>query len=175
MNSIALTVPDPETYVAAALEMDIATARLISPRELVFDMRTLLKCCWGCEGGARRSEKCAIRHDSYAERVEMVRSYSRILVLHGHGNQSMSRAVLEIERRAFLDGHHLAFGIRHCSLCKRCALFQGKPCIQPEKIRPCEAIFGIDVFSTARNLGLPCHPLRDRDAVQNRYGFVCLF
>ncbi len=44
----------------------------------------------------------------------------------------------------------------------------------PEKVRPCDEGFGIDVYSTVRNVGLPCEVLQSNDAVQNRYGFVLI-
>jgi hypothetical protein len=30
------------------------------------------------------------------------------------------------------------------------------------------------VYETAKRHGLPCYPLRHKDEVQNRYGFVCI-
>ena len=42
------------------------------------------------------------------------------------------------------------------------------------KLRPCDQSFGIDVYKTARNLGLPCEVLQSKDDIQNRYGFVLL-
>ena len=104
----------------------------------------------------------------------MVKSYTNILFLHSNDSMDMSRAALEIERQAFLDGNHLAFAIRHCSICKNCAVDDDKLCVQPLKVRPCEGIFGIDVYETAKLHDLPCYPLQHKDDVQNRYGFVCI-
>lgn len=36
-----------EKYIDLALELKMCYARLISPKEMVFDIRTLLKCHWG--------------------------------------------------------------------------------------------------------------------------------
>ena len=69
---------------------------------------------------------------------------------------------------------HLAFAIRFCNLCKHCAVEDEKPCINPQKVRPCEAIFGIDVYETAKIHDLPCYPLQNKDDIQNRFGFVCI-
>jgi hypothetical protein len=41
-------------------------------------------------------------------------------------------------------------------------------------VRPCDQSFGIDVYKTVRNLGLPCHVLQNKNGAQNRYGFVLL-
>ncbi len=48
------------------------------------------------------------------------------------------------------------------------------PCLFPDKVRPCDQIFGIDVYRTARNLGLPCQVLQNKNDIQNRYGFVLI-
>lgn len=50
----------------------------------------------------------------------------------------------------------------------------GEPCPFPDKVRPCDQMFGIDVYKTARNLGLPCDVLQDKNDIQNRYGFVLI-
>lgn len=104
----------------------------------------------------------------------MVRRYRHILIVHAHEARELSKAVLEIGRRAFLDGYYFAFAIRFCNLCQVCAVQQGNPCPTPEKIRPCDQSFGIDVYQTARHLGWPCEVLQSQDAIQNRYGFVLL-
>ena len=84
------------------------------------------------------------------------------------------KAVLDIERAAFLDGYYFSFAIRYCKLCKSCAVDQGKSCPTPEKIRPCDESFGIDVVKTVRNQGLPCDVLQSKEDIQNRYGFVLI-
>jgi hypothetical protein len=38
----------------------------------------------------------------------------------------------------------------------------------------CDSLFGIDVFKTARGLGLPIDVLKDKNEIQNRYGFVLI-
>ena len=104
----------------------------------------------------------------------MIQRYNHILLLHSQDARQLSIAVLEIERTAFLDGHYFAFAIRTCNLCKVCAVAQGNPCPTPDKVRPCDQSFGIDVYKTARNLGLPCEVLQNKQDIQNRYGFVLL-
>lgn len=104
----------------------------------------------------------------------MVKAYKTMLLVHSHDAAELSKAVLEIERAAFLDGYYLSFGVRYCRLCKSCAVDRGKPCPTPEKVRPCDQSFGIDVYRTVRNLGFPCDVLQNQEDVQNRYGFVFL-
>lgn len=50
----------------------------------------------------------------------------------------------------------------------------GDPYLFPDKVRPYDQMFGIDVYKTARNLGLPCEVLQNKNDIQNRYGFVLI-
>lgn len=163
-----------EKYIHLAKELEMVNAMVISPKEIFFDIRAILKCRWGCEDFFQNNIRCHTRDTTYQERVEMVRRYNDILLVHSHDPRELSDVVLEIERRAFLDGYYFAFAIRTCNLCKVCVIQQGKPCPTPDKVRPCDQSFGIDVYKTARNLGLPCEVLQSKNDIQNRYGFVLL-
>ncbi len=149
-------------------------AMIISPKQIFFDIRAVLKCRWGCDYSLQENVKCHTRETTYEERVKMIKSYNHILLIQSHEARTLSAAVLEIERAAFLDGYYFAFAIRTCNLCATCSVKQGNPCPTPDKVRPCDSIFGIDVYKTVRNLGLPCDVLQTKDDVQNRYGFVLL-
>jgi len=164
-----------EKYVRLAKELNMINAKIVSPKEIFFDIRAILKCRWGCDDYfPENNMRCQTRETTFQERVEMVKGYRQILLLHSHDAGELSEAVLEIERTAFLDGYYFAFGIRTCNLCKMCAVKQGNSCPTPQKIRPCDSSFGIDVYKTARNLGLPCDVLQNKNDVQNRYGFVLI-
>jgi len=164
-----------EKYVRLAKELNMINAKIVSPKEIFFDIRAILKCRWGCDDYfPENNMRCQTRETTFQERVEMVKGYRQILLLHSHDAGELSEAVLEIERTAFLDGYYFAFGIRTCNLCKMCAVKQGNSCPTPQKIRPCDSSFGIDVYKTARNLGLPCEVLQNKNDVQNRYGFVLI-
>ncbi len=163
-----------EKYIQLAEELGMVAARVISPSQISFDIRAILKCRWGCEDYFQHSIRCDIRGTSYQERLEMIKSYSHILLVHSHDAVTLSRAVLEIERSAFLDGYYFAFALRFCSLCQICTVTQGASCPTPDRVRPCDQSFGIDVYRTVRELGLPCQVLKDENSLQNRYGFVLL-
>ena len=114
------------------------------------------------------------RGTTYEERLEMVKQYNTILLLHSHNAQELSKVILEIERVVFLDGYYFAFALRSCNLCRVCQAIKGNDCIHPEKIRPCEGMFGINTFKTVGKLGLPIEVLQNKEAVQNRYGFLLI-
>ncbi len=161
-----------QKYIDLAKEMGLANALPVTTEQIVFDPRVLLKCRWGCEDYFNQSIKCSTRGYSPQELQAMVQSYDNVLLLHGHDARALSQAVLEIERAAFLDGHYLAFGVRYCNLCKVCVVDQGEACPTPDKVRPCDQLFGIDVFQTARQAGLRIEVLRTKEQTQDRYGFV---
>lgn len=164
-----------EKYIQAATEeFSMLHAKIISPDDMVFDPKVRLKCRWGCENHDNKSFKCQERGTTFEERLAMVKSYNRILLLHSNDGRQLSRAAVEIERQAFLDGYYLSFAIRSCNLCKVCAVDEGKACVTPLMVRPCESIFGIDVYKTAQQHDLPIYPLKDKNETQNRYAFVCI-
>lgn len=163
-----------DKYISLAKELDMLNALLISPEDIHFDIRTMLKCRWGCEDYFKESIKCHNRNTTYLERVEMIKKYNHILIVHAHEVRKISIALIELERIAFLDGYYFAFAIRTCNLCQSCSVNKGEQCPRPEKIRPCDQLFGIDVFKTARSLGLPCNVLKNKNDIQNRFGFLLI-
>ncbi len=163
-----------EKYVQMALEEGLLKSAIISPDDVFMDIRAILKCRWGCEYSSENSIRCGQRNTSFEERAKIINSYSHILLAHSNDAQKLSQALLKIERAAFLDGLYFAFTIRACNLCRTCSVQQGGPCPTPEKIRPCDQSFGIDVYKTVRRLGFPCEVLQSREDKQNRYGFVLL-
>ena len=163
-----------EKYVKLAKGLGMKNAIVISPQDIFFDARAVLKCRWGCNEHSENNVKCSTRGTTFLERVEMVKSYNRILLLHAHDAGQLSRAALEMEKAAFLDGFYFAFAVRTCHLCEDCSVLKGEACPFPRKIRPCDQAFGIDVYKTVRKLGLPIEVLQKEGDIQNRYGFVLI-
>ena len=65
---------------------------------------------------------------------------------------------------------------KHIDLAKSLKMVNAK-LISPEDIHfDVRAIlkYGIDVYKTARSLGLPCQVLQNKEDVQNRYGLVLI-
>jgi len=161
-------------YIELAKKHGMINSKLITPDDIVFDIRTILKCRWGCDDFFKGDIRCHTRDTTLDERIAMIKKYNSILLLHSNSARDISLAVLSIEREAFLDGYYFAFAIRRCYFCESCSVDKGKNCAHPEKIRPCDQSFGIDVYKTVRQLGLPCEVLKDINSTQNRYGFVLI-
>jgi len=88
-----------EKYIQLAKKLKMEHAVIITPDQIAFDVRALLKCRWGCEDYfSENNRRCHTRGTTYEERVEMVKRYSSILLMHSHDVQQLSVAVLEIER-----------------------------------------------------------------------------
>lgn len=161
-------------YIKLAKNKGMLDAVIISPSDICFDIRTQLKCAWGCDRDFTPNAKCDNRGLSYEERVKMVKQYQTILLLHSHDVRRLGKVILELERIAFLDGYYLAFALRTCNLCKVCQAIEGKNCIHPDKIRPCECLFGIDIYKTVRKLGLHIEVLQNKEEIPDRYGFLLI-
>ena len=163
-----------DKYIQMAKDLKMANAKIISSDDIYFDIRATLKCRWGCEDFFNQSIKCNTRNTSYQERMEMIKAYQNILLVHSNDATELSKTVLEIEKIAFLDGYYFSFAISYCSFCEICSVSQGKSCPTPAKVRPCNEGFGIDTYKTARSQGLPCNVLQNKGDVQNRYGLVLI-
>jgi len=161
-------------YISLAKELNMLNAMIISPDNIYFDIRAILKCRWGCEDFLKENIKCHNRNTTNLERVEMIKRYKHILIVHSNNARELSAAMLELERIAFLDGYYFTFAVRYCNICQSCSVDKGEQCPTPDKVRPCEQVFGIDVYKTARSLGLPCEVLQNKDDTQNRYGFLLI-
>lgn len=163
-----------DKYLDLALQRGMVNAVAITPSDIYFDSRALLKCEWGCDRSSSENIRCSTRNTTLQERIEMVKQYKNILLVHSNDVTLLSNVLLELERTAFLDGYYFAFVLRACSYCNECAVKRGQNCPSPDKIRPCEQMFGIDVYKTVRKQGLPCEVLQTKEDKQNRYGLLLI-
>ena len=83
-----------EKYVELAKKLNMVDALIITPDHIVFDIRSLLKCKWGCERSKKETIKCDTRGTKYQERVEMIKKYKSILLLHSHKDEFLCGHVL---------------------------------------------------------------------------------
>ena len=87
-----------DKYIQMAKDLRMANARIITPDDIYFDIRAILKCRWGCEDFLNQTIKCDTRNTSFRERTEMIKAYQSILFVHSHDAGELSKAVLDIER-----------------------------------------------------------------------------
>jgi len=164
-----------EKYIKIATENGAEHALIISPEDIVFDRRAILKCLWGCEDQSNPNRiKCGSRGLSFEHAQATIHEYKKIILIHHYDNIRLSNLARKIEKTAFLDGHYFACAMHCCHLCKTCKIDSGKACPTPNRIRPCDQSFGVDVYGTVRGLGLPCAPLQSNTETANRYAFVLI-
>jgi len=162
-------------YVALALAYGAANVVSTTPDKVVFDDRSLLKCMFGCSDWGKGCT-CPSRPGalSPADYERMLKKYTTVLVVHSTDKKIAQKASYEVEREAYLDGDALAFSMSDCALCTDCAGREDKPCRNVKMARPAFHSVGIDVFATAKKLGLPLKALRDENEEQNWFAAVWL-
>lgn len=142
------------------------------------------KCRYGCALYGNRIGGCPPNSMTYEETQAIVGSYSIALLLEGEPpGLAFHERLLDLERKAFLDGFHkaLAFGAGPCPLCVAPAgepLRAGCPddgiCRHPERVRPSMEGAGIDVYTTALRAGINLKPVLERDGYVKYLGLLLL-
>jgi len=164
-----------EKYVNLAMAYGAVDVVSVTPDDIVFDGRALLKCMFGCtdwgKGCTCPSREGSLKPEEYEK---LLRKYPTVLIIHTHDKKSAQEASFAVEREAFLDGDALAFSMSDCALCAQCAGHADQPCRNITMARPSFHSVGIDVFSTVRKLGLPLKALRDWGEEKNWYSAVWL-
>ena len=109
-------------YIGLALEMGAAHAVAIRASEIVVDMRTYLKCMYGCKDWGHNwtcpSAPGAIKPWDFKN---ILKRYGSAILVHCSDKKLSQKISYELEREAFLDGHYFAFSMSDCSLCEHCA------------------------------------------------------
>jgi len=164
-----------EKYVDLAMSHGALNVVVATPDDVVFDGRALLKCMFGCElwekGCTCPSRGGFLKPDEFER---LLRMYATVLIIHSNDKRAAQNASFAVEREAYMDGDALAFSMSDCALCEDCAGKANEPCRNVRKARPAFQSVGIDVFSTAKKLGLPLKALRDKDEETNWYAAVWL-
>ena len=99
-------------------------------------------------------------------------SFSVAFLIHNTG-WNTTEIVRTVSGMLFSAGYYktIAFGSGPCRLCKKCTL---DDCPHRDITIPSMEACGIDVFATARGLGLPIHVLENINDPHNCYGLVLL-
>jgi len=164
-----------QKYIDLALGCGAADAVIVTPNEIVFDGRTILKCMFGCEDWGS-GPTCPSREGFLKpwEFEPLLKKYKYVLIIRSENKKIAQKAALEIERAAYFDGDVLAFSMSDCTLCESCAGKNNNPCRDPKRARPAFHSVGINVFATVSKLGLPLKPLTSENEPQNWYSAVWL-
>jgi predicted metal-binding protein len=160
-----------EELITCAKRMG-GTAKYISPSDIIVAEFVALKCRYGCRGYGKRFS-CPPYAPTPAETRAILAEYQHALMVcfterdgfesytPPHGNPKTTaawvhRAMLALERHAFLAGYYKAFSFsaHPCSICERCVLKDGGTiCAARDQVRPSMEASGIDVYATAKKIG----------------------
>ncbi|MCL2862123.1 MAG: DUF2284 domain-containing protein [Firmicutes bacterium] len=160
-------------YIALANKMGAKNAVPFSIEQIAFDPRTILKCRWGCDDFGKLHTCPSAPHSlSVEEYIRIFKHYKSGVIINCHDKKDCQKISMEIERHAYLDGFYFAISLSDCAICTECKGKFGKPCVAPKLARPAFHSIGVDVFKTAKNMGLPLHPLKEKTDEQNWYSAV---
>ena len=164
-----------EKYIETARLHGASNVVVVTPDDIVFDGRTLLKCMFGCKDWGKGCT-CPSRagYPPLKEFKKLLKKYKTVLIIHSSDKKTAQNASLAVENEAYLDGDALVFSMSDCALCAECAGWSGESCRNAMMSRPAFHSVGIDVFTTVKKLGLPINPLRRDDEEQNWYAAVWL-
>ncbi len=163
-----------DEMIEYAYELGAVDAVLFNIDDIVFDSRTLLKCMFGCEDwGYGHTCPSANPQVSLEQYEKMFKRYSYGIIVHANDKKTNQDISYLLESRAFTNGYYMAFSLSDCAVCKKCAGFDGKPCVNKKMARPAFHSVGIDVFATVKKFNLPIYTLKeDDDREQNWYAAV---
>jgi len=164
-----------DKYINMALSLGADHAVLVTPDDIVFDGRTLLKCMFGCSDWGH-GPTCPSRGGFLKpwELEPLLRKYKSVLIIHSTDKKIAQKASYAIEKEAYFDGDVMVFSMSDCAICGSCAGKAGKACVDVKRARPAFHSVGIDVFATVHKLGLPLLSLREEGEEQNWYAAVWL-
>jgi len=164
-----------EKYIQTARELGATNVVAVTPDDIVFDGRTLLKCMFGCTDWGKGCT-CPSKEGfpPLAELEQLLRKYKTVLIIHSPIKKIAQDAAFAVEREAYMDGDIMVFSMSDCAICETCAGKNGESCRDMKRARPAFHSVGIDVFATVKKLGLPLLPLREEGEEQNWYAAVWL-
>ena len=172
---------DLKIYCQKGLAAGASGAQVIDPAKVVTAPWVRLKCQFGC-GRYGTSYCCPPDTPDHKATREVLDSYRRAILFHFRNSQGPSKEgvkawkdyterLVELEGECFKGGFNraLVFLAGPCLFCRECNKRKGEPCAQPKKARPSMEACGIDVFQTARDLGLELNTLKEKDETSNIY------
>ncbi len=174
-NPLPLSCKDRKKHWRhVARNMGFADAKFLASSDIVTAAWVRIKCRFGC-GGYGKNLQCPPHTLSHSELREVLASYSLVLMIQGSPpGRDFHKKLLELEKRAFLDGFHkaLVFGAGPCPVCDSCP---GDPvCRNPEKARPSMEACGIDVYETAHNAGFRIEPVCEKQGYVKYFGLLLM-
>ena len=158
-----------EKYIERLTAQGADPALEIKPKEIVTAPWTVFKCQFGCENYGK-NHCCPPATPTFEKTRKILDSYSRGILFCIHG-WNVSALAVQCARELFLEGYYkaIALGSGPCKVCRTC---DPAGCRFPERAIPSMEACGIDVFATARKMGLPIQTLRSQEEKRNHFGLI---
>jgi len=158
-----------------AVELGARESKIIEVKTVETAAWVRYKCQFGCSGFAE-SLTCPPYSPTPDETRKILNSFKKAILIHCQSGShvDISKAVIKIEKEAFLAGYYKALGMGAgpCRLCAECNL-KGD-CRHREKARPSMEACGIDVYSTARSNGFSIDTLDSAKCKADYFGIVLI-
>jgi predicted metal-binding protein len=153
------------------LRMGALEAKVIDPKSVVVRSWVRLRCQYGCGNHGKSLTRPPYSPTSEQTR-QTLREYSHAILMRLPDESMMTHDVVaKLERHAFLDGYHSAFGMvaGPCERCRECNL---QHCVCPRLARPSLESSGIDVYATPRRNELHIKVLKTRKQPPTHFGLL---
>lgn len=171
-------LPDElEPFIESAKALGATDAKIIPVESIVVADWARLKCQYGCDGYGS-----SLTCPPYSPTPDMTRkvlgNYAwAVLVRRQDADEDdytlMHDMAYKLEREIFLAGYHAAFGLA-CGPCPYCDTCNLKECKHTDKARPAMESMGIDVYTTARNVGFEISVVTSTDEKPVYYALVLI-
>ncbi|MEM2876341.1 MAG: DUF2284 domain-containing protein [Candidatus Bathyarchaeia archaeon] len=167
-------IMDLNVLCRLAVELGADDAKLVSASKIVVRHWVMWKCRFGCEAYGR-SLSCPPFTPTPEETEALLKEYNFGLIFRVKDREKLSKIVIELERRAFLEGYYYALGFTsgRCRLCEECNV-SGGLCLKPREMRPSMESCGIDVFATAENAGFKLGVLKSSEESYYGIGLILI-
>ncbi len=146
----------------------------ILPEDIVTAVWPREKCRFGCELFGKGLQ-CPPNGMDHEKTRQLLDSYTTAFLVRGAPpGKDFHKAMLSLEKKAFLDGYHKAFvfGAGPCVVCPQCP--EDGQCRHPNLARPCMEGSGIDVYATAKNVGVSLKPLKEKGLYVTYIGLLLM-
>ncbi|MCF6248861.1 MAG: DUF2284 domain-containing protein [Desulfobacula sp.] len=163
-----------EPLIDQALALGFDQAVPLNTKGIVTAPWVEMKCRYGC-GGYGKNLQCPPHGMSYKKTRTLLDSYTRAILVQGAPpGKSFHDKLLALEKKAFLKGYPKAvvFGAGPCPVCPTCP--EDGECRNHALARPSMESCGIDVYSTAQNLGLSLKPVKEKGQYIKYIGLLVL-
>ncbi|WP_291859984.1 DUF2284 domain-containing protein [Marinilabilia sp.] len=175
---------DKQKIESILLNQEFSEFEWINPETIVVAHWVRIKCIFGCSDyglgtcppNTPSVEDCSSFFKEYKNGVIIrLRKFADKDKYPSDWSRNVTNKLLETERQIFLQGHQKTFLLNQtcCGICKDCS-GNRKDCKDKKNSRPSPEAFAVDVYQTARNVGMEINVVSENPSEINRYAFILI-